>query len=154
LERSGKHQANPPEITEMNPKTPNWQPITALSMIASLIDGLVTDTGEQWETLQPARAKPHVLNAALVNRIQRLYAEQLDTSVVFKEQLARWRQGPLSHAQSEEVTRLEGQVEKLRATLINILDLADEVKDHTIDKLLEKDDVELGLEFLLGERRL
>jgi hypothetical protein len=49
---------------------------------------------------------------------------------------------------------LEGQVEKLRATLINILDLADEVKDHTIDKLLEKDDVELGLEFLLGERRL
>ena len=138
----------------MNHETPNWQPVSALPMIASLIDGMVSDTTAQWETLQPARAKPHVLDSALVERIERIYAEQLDTSALFKEQLSRWRQGPLSPKQSNEVARLEGQVETLRANLANILDLAGEVKDHTIDKILEKDDLEIGLDVLLGKHRL
>jgi hypothetical protein len=126
-------------------------------MIASLIDGMVSDTTAQWATLQPARAKPHVLDSALVERIERVervYAEQLDTSALFKEQLSRWRQGPLSPKQSNEVARLEGQVETLRANLANILGLAEEVKDHTIDKILEKDELEIGLDVLLGKHRL
>ena len=52
------------------------------------------------------------------------------------------------------VARLEGQVETLRANLTNILDLAGEVKDRTIDKILEKDDLALGLYVLLGKHRL
>ncbi|MGB5495352.1 MAG: hypothetical protein WBM97_12845 [Sedimenticolaceae bacterium] len=138
----------------MNRDTPSWQPIGALPMIASFIDGMVSDTTAQWETLQPARAKPHVLDSALVERIERAYSEQLDTSALFLEQLSRWRQGPLSAEQSNEVTRLEGQVAILRANLTNILDLAAEVKDHTIDKILEKDDLALGLDVLLGKHRL
>jgi hypothetical protein len=142
------------EITDMNRETPNWQPVSALPMIASLIDGMVADTSAHWETLQPARAKPHVLDSALVERIERVYSEQLDTTELFKEQMSRWRQGPLSPEQSNEVARLEGQVETLRANLTNILDLADEVKDHTIDKILEKDDFEIGLDVLLGKHQL
>jgi len=138
----------------MNRDTPSWQPIGALPMIASFIDGMVSDTTAQWETLQPARAKPHVLDSALVERIERAYSEQLDTSALFLEQLSRWRKGPLSAEQSNEVTRLEGQVAILRANLTNILDLAAEVKDHTIDKILEKDDLALGLDVLLGKHRL
>ena len=138
----------------MNQKTPNWQPVSALPMIPSPIDGMVSDTREQWETLQPARVKPHVLDSALVEHIERAYSEQLDTSALFLEQLSRWRQGPLSAEQSNEVTRLDGQVATLRANLTNILDLAAEVKDHTIDKILEKDDLALGLDVLLGKHRL
>ena len=138
----------------MSRETPNWQPIGALPTIASFIDGMVADTNAQWETLQPARAKPHVLDSALVERIERAYSEQLDTSALFLEQLSRWRKGPLSAEQSNEVTRLEGQVAILRANLTNILDLAAEVKDHTIDKILEKDDLALGLDVLLGKHRL
>ena len=138
----------------MNRKRPSWQPISALPMIASFIDGMVSDTYEQWETLQPARARPHVLDSALVERIERAYSEQLDTSTLFQEQLSRWRKGALSAEQSNEVTRLEGQVETLRANLTNILDLAAEVKDHPIDKILEKDELALGLDVLLGRHRL
>jgi hypothetical protein len=141
------------EITDMNRETPNWQPVSALPMIASLIDGMVADTSAQWETLQPARAKPHVLDSALVERIERAYSEQLDTSALFKEQLSRWRKEILSLEQSKEIMRLEGQVEALRANLTNILGLADEVKDHTIDKILDKDDLALGLDVLLGKHR-
>ncbi len=138
----------------MNRETPNWQPVSALPMIASFVHGMVIDTSVQWEMLQPARAKPHVLDAALVERIERVYSEQLDTSALFKEQFSRWRQGPLSTEQSNEVARLEGQVETLRANLTNILGLAEKVKDHTIDKILEKDDLEIGLDVLLTKHRL
>ncbi len=138
----------------MNRETPHWQPISALPMIASLIDGMVTDTTEQWETLQLAKDRPHVLDSALVERIQRAYSEQLDTSELFKEQLIRWQNEQLSTAQANEISRLQGQVEKLRTNLSHILGLADEVKEKTIDKILEKDDFELGLDFLLGKHRL
>jgi hypothetical protein len=141
------------EITDMNRETPNWQPVSALPMIASLIDGMVVDTSAQWETLQPARAKPHVLDSALVERIERAYSEQLDTSALFKEQLSRWRKEILSLEQSKAIMRLEGQVEALRANLTHILGLADEVKDQTIDKILDKDDLALGLDVLLGKHR-
>ena len=74
--------------------------------------------------------------------------------VTAKEQWARWCKESLSPARAGEVARLEGQVERLRTNLTNILDRVDEVKDKTIDKMLEKDDFELGLEFLLGKHRL
>ena len=41
---------------------PQWQPITQLALIASHIDGMLEAAQEQYETLQPARAKPHVLD--------------------------------------------------------------------------------------------
>ncbi len=137
----------------MNQRTPNWQPVSALPKIASLIEGMVTDTSTQWETLQSARVKPHVLDAELVERIERVYSEQLHTSELLKEQLSRWRREPLLSEQSNEVTRLEDQVVTLRANLTNVLDLVGKVKDHTIDKILEKDDLALGLEVLLGKHR-
>lgn len=142
------------EITDMNQETPHWQPISELPMIASLIDGMVTDTTEQWETLQLAKDRPHVLGSALVERIQRAYSGQLNTSGLFKEQLTRWQNEQLSTAQANEVLRLQGQVEKLRTNLSHILGLADEIKDKTIDKILEKDDFELGLDVLLGKQKL
>ena len=78
----------------------------------------------------------------------------MDTSELFKEQLSRWREEPLSPEQSNEVTRLEAQVERLRANLTSILGLAGEVKDHTIDKILEKDDLALGVDVFLGKHQL
>lgn len=63
-------------------------------------------------------------------------------------------QGRFRPSSRNEITRLEGQVATLRANLTNILDLAAEVKDHTIDKILEKDDLALGLDVLLGKHRL
>jgi hypothetical protein len=59
-----------------------------------------------------------------------------------------------ANAEANEVLRLHGQVEKLRTNLSHILGLADELKDKTIDTILEKDDLELGLDVLLGKHQL
>lgn len=71
--------------------TPHWQPITALPLIASLIDGELADGQEHHATLLSVRDRPHVLDDATIERSITLHTGQRDFLGVFVEQLARWR---------------------------------------------------------------
>ena len=128
---------------------PNWQPLTALPLIASLIDGELADGQEHYATLVAVRDRSHVLDDATVERSLKLHTEQRDFLWVFAEQLARWRHEQPTDAQRRELDRLEGQLERLRKALTAILELAEEIKQGTIDRVLAKSDLELGLEALL-----
>jgi hypothetical protein len=44
----------------------NWQPISQLPLTAGMIDGAVDDTAEHMQMLAEARARPHVLDDAIV----------------------------------------------------------------------------------------
>ena len=129
--------------------TPNWQPLTALPLIASLIDGELADGEEHHATLRAVRDRPYVLDDATVERSIKPHAEQRDFLGVFAEQLARWRNEQPTDAQRRELNRLDGQLERLRAVLTAILELAKELKQGTIERVLAKSDLELGLEALL-----
>jgi hypothetical protein len=128
---------------------PHWQPLTALPLIASLIDGELADGQEHQATLLSVRDRPHVLDDATVERSIKLHAEQRDFLGVFAVQLARWRNERPTDAQRRELDRLEGQIERLRAVLTAILELAEELKQGTIERVLTKSDLELGIEALL-----
>jgi len=69
---------------------PQWQPISQLALIASHIDGMLEAAQEQYETLQPARAKPHVLDNYTVGRVIDVYTVQKNDLWLFEEQLTRW----------------------------------------------------------------
>jgi hypothetical protein len=47
---------------------PNWQPISMLATIASLIDGGLSDAREHYAMLLMARPKPYVLDDATIAR--------------------------------------------------------------------------------------
>ena len=128
---------------------PNWQPITALPLIASIIDGELADGQEHYASLLAVRDRPHVLDDAIVERSIKLHTEQRDFLGVFAEQLARWRNEQPSFAQSRELDRLEEQIERLRVVLSAILALAEELQQGTIERVLAKSDLELGIEALL-----
>jgi len=128
---------------------PHRQPITALPVIASLIDGELADGQEHQATLLAVRDRPYVLDDATVERSIKLHAEQRDFLGVFAGQIARWRHEHPTDAQRRELDRLEGQLERLRAVLTAILALAEELKQGTIERVLAKSDVELGIEALL-----
>jgi hypothetical protein len=66
------------------------------------------------------------------------------------EQLTRWQARSLTPAQRAEVVELERRLATLRANITTILDLAAQVKPHTIDAILARSDRELGLDVLLG----
>lgn len=132
---------------------PNWQPISALPMMGQLIRETLKGAEEQYQTLVEAEDKPHVLNDALVDRVARLYTVQAEDVGIFEEQLARWRREELTPQQEQEIDRLDKQVQQLCEVGAKILALAEELKQGTIDSVLRKSDVELGLEVLLGKRK-
>jgi len=128
---------------------PHWQPITALPLIASLIDGELADGQEHHASLLAVRDRPYVLDDATVERSITLHTEQRDFLGVFAEPLARWRNERPSDAQRRELDRLEGQLDRLRAVLSAILELAEELQQGTLERVLAKSDLELGIEALL-----
>ena len=90
-----------------------------------------------------------MLDDATVERSINLHTEQRDFLGVFAEQLARWRNEQPTDAQRCERDRLEGQLERLRKVLSAILELAEELQQGTIERVLAKSDLELGIEALL-----
>ncbi len=132
---------------------PQWQPISMLPTITTHIDGMLEAAQEQYETLLPAKARPHALDDYTVNRVIKVFTEQQQDLWLFDEQLKRWSKTTLSAQQRKEVERLQGQMKKLREQITTILTLADELSKGTIEKVMAKSDAELGLEFLLNPHR-
>ena len=66
----------------------NWQPISALALIGSMIDGMFDDLDKQAATLEACRSKPHVLDDYTVNRVIKVYST-LDEDVWLYEQQLR-----------------------------------------------------------------
>jgi len=129
--------------------TPQWQPIDQLPTIADAIDGMLESAEEQYPLLEQARPRPSMLDDATVGRVIEVYTAQRDDLWLYEEQLRRWRAGTLTTTQRRDVERLTGQLGRLRAVIDTILALMDELKGGTIEKMMAKSDLEVGLEMLL-----
>ncbi|WP_414620812.1 hypothetical protein [Calothrix sp. CCY 0018] len=129
-------------------KTPNWQPVSQLPLIAQMIDGELTDTQSQYQNLQPAVARPHVLDDYTVRRLIKVFGERQEFFGIYAEQLSRWKALNLNGKQKQEVERIEKQLEKLIEVNVQIVTLANQLQQGTIEKVLGKSDLELGLEAL------
>jgi hypothetical protein len=129
--------------------TPQWQPIDKLQVIAYAIDGMLESAEEQYPTLEEARPRPHMLDDYTVSRVIEVYTEQRDDLWLYEEQLRHWQGGTLTAAQRREVERLTGQLGRLREVIDTILALMDELKGGTIEKMMAKSDLEVGLEMLM-----
>jgi len=133
-------------------REPIDQPIGMLPVIAKLIDEQLADARELYATLSDARSKPHVLDDQTVERVQRVYGEKREFLADYHRQLSRWRALVLTPAQQREVDRLAGELVPLGAVIEMTLELADELKDGTIDAIMRTSDLQLGLETVLGLR--
>lgn len=129
--------------------TPNWQPITKLPLIASIINGMLHEALDQYELLGQATSKPWVLDDYTLGRVIKVFTEQNDYLGLYKEQLNRWGELSLKENQRMEIDHLNGQLESLRTVVAGILTLADELRKGTIERQLAKGDTEVGLETLL-----
>ncbi len=129
--------------------TPQWQTVDKLPVIAQAIDGMLESAKEQYLLLEQARPRPSMLDDATGRRVIEVYTAQRDDLWLFEEQLRRWRAGALTAAQRREVERLTRQLGRLRAVIGTILALTTELAGGTIEMLMAKSDVEVGLEMLL-----
>ena len=60
-----------------------------LPTIATHIDGMPEAAQEQYQTLLPAKARPHALDDYTVNRVKKVFTEQKNDLWLFEEQLKR-----------------------------------------------------------------
>jgi len=131
----------------------NWQPISAMPLIASMIDEGLEDTREHIKTLTEASARPHVMDDATVDRIDRVHAEQMEFVDIYAEQIGRWRNERPSVDQARALDRMEKQNQLLREATTAVLTLSRELRTGTIERVMEKSDLELGLEALRRRQR-
>ena len=131
----------------------NWQPISEMPLIASMIDGALEDAREHMETLTKARTRPHALDDATIDRTERVHTEQMEFVEIYAQQISRWRTENLSADQARELDRMAAQNGHLRAVTADVLALASELRKGTIQRVLAMSDVELGLHALLTNRQ-
>ena len=65
----------------------NWQSISKMPLIASMIDGALDDTRHHIETLTKARTRPHVLDDTTIDRVERVHNEQLKFVDIYAQQI-------------------------------------------------------------------
>ena len=130
---------------------PTWRPISWLPTISSAISDGLAAAQEFQGTLDEAWADPTAWTRPPWRACGGSYSEQAEDVELYAEQLRRWQTGSLSLTQRQEVDRLAGQVEQWRSAVAAVLELADDLKDNTIESLLRKSDLEVGLEALLGQ---
>jgi hypothetical protein len=136
------------------PKTTrvNWQPISRMPLLASMIKGSLDDTREHLGTLTKAKDRPHVLDDATIDRVEQVHAEQMEFVDLYTRQIGRWRTEKPSAAQVSELERMEKQNRQLRDVTADVLALAAELRKGTIERVLDMTDLELGLQALHTNR--
>ncbi len=118
-----------------------------------MVDGLLDEAERQFANLASCRSKPHVLDDYTVDRVLKVYSDQAEDVDLYEEQLARWSKLDVGSTQRRELARLSAKISAIRAQIAEILALAKELKQGTIETILAKSDCELGLDVLLGKRR-
>jgi hypothetical protein len=83
-----------------------------------------------------------------IDRALRLYRERVQFIEIYSEQLRRWRNENPDAKQRREIERLERQTSRLCELNAPVLCLAAEIRKGTINRVLEKDDLQLGVEAL------
>src|SRR2546428_615065 len=131
------------------PEEPTWHPISALPMVGSVITGMLESAEDQAHLLLEAEEHSYALDDATVARLIRVYSEQAADHWLFEEQLRRWGARLLSPEQRQEVEHLSQAAARLKQVTAAILLMGEALKSQTIESLLAKSDLEVGLEELL-----
>jgi hypothetical protein len=76
----------------------------------------------------------------------------MDYVEIYAQQISRWRKEKTSATQARELDRMDKQNQQLRALTADVLALAGELREGTIERVLGMSDLELGLRYLLGKQ--
>lgn len=133
-------------------KQPNWHTLTMLFTYVTLSKGELPAAQDQLQGLMACKDKPYLLDDHTINRIIKLSTSQKETTWIYLEQCNKWRQQNPSDEQLINIANVENNAKQLEIINCKMLELVNKYfKNHTIDSILKKDDVELAVDFLTGK---
>ena len=134
---------------------PTWQPVAAVRMLTSVVAEQLEHTRAQlalMDQARPTRRDARILDDHTVTETLRVYGQMAqDYRTLFAEQGRRWQAEttPSTTTRTQVDAYVELVEHQLRA-LDDLLALTREIQGHTIEKIMAKSDLELGIEALLG----
>lgn len=138
----------------MNKQQPEWQPISMLPVFSEMLLGMLESSLDQLDNMQLVVERPHVLDDQTLDRMIKLYSEQLEDHWLFEAQFARWKQETLSCAEEKNINRLIQLSSKLKVTNEEIIRLIRSIENQTINKMVGMNETELTEAILSGEYKL
>jgi len=135
-------------------ETPNWQPLSMIPKIASIIDEEVENFEALYKMLCEAREKPHVMDDMTLDRAISNHKKYLEGAWVYDEQLTRWKKENPTGDQSREIERLTGQMVKYRKMCEDIIAVSEEVKKGSINRILDMSDEEVAIAVMTGKLKM
>jgi len=130
------------------------QPLSMISTILEIASSSLAASKEQLGYMEMAKEKPHMLDDAIISRSLKLYKEQNENSTHYLRQCKIWKQEQLNKLQLMQVEEVEDCTNKLIEVTNKLLAIFSYCQDHTINKILGKDDMEFALDFLSGKIKL
>ncbi len=113
-----------------------------------MINGMLEAAIDTYEPLKQIK----VHDDYTIRRIFEVTGSQVEDEWLYDEQLKRWLKiKNLKPDQHKEIKSLQGKMTALKQVNRKILEIAENHKDKTIDKVMSKSDAEVGLDFLLGK---
>lgn len=128
----------------------NWYPISRVGWFTDHVREGIDVTRGQIDLFAPALEQPYRLDDATVNRAARAYENQRDDLVLFRNQADRWTQEAVDAGERAAVDTYIAAVDELERLTGEVLGICATLADRTIEKLLAKSDIEVGLEALQG----
>jgi hypothetical protein len=128
----------------------NWQNLDMLPVFLEITEGQLAEAKIQLDNMHVAKAKPHVLDDDTVNRIIDVYTKQNSDLWVQDEQCCKWIDQNPTKLQLQKINDLKLSVDELKKTNTKIIEICKDISSKTIDKILNKSDMEVALDFLMG----
>lgn len=122
-------------------------PLAHQALFAELLEGHVEDAMELHASLESARPRPHVLDDATLDRVENQYTVmERETVAGYAWQFAQWERISLTAAERTGLERLRGLMGEYKTRSAAVLALVTELRPGTIDRVLAKSDLELGID--------
>ncbi len=118
--------------------------IDQLPLFSSLITDSYQGFEKQYRDLLKAKDSPHAIDSGIVNRIKKSCERNIDLQQAFSSQFNRWLQESLNHSQRLEIGKLNDQLNAIKGIVDSILTFVRFSEGKNIDRILTKDDAELG----------
>ncbi len=113
---------------------PNWQPVTAVTMMAGMLTGQLAASREQLELLERARREPWLLDDATVDPVKKVFGVQHDDMWLREENGRRWQALDLDTATRAQAGGYMSLAAQFATTSTEVLALAGEIAGGTITR--------------------
>lgn len=141
-------------VADKTCESPQFHPTSMIPTLLKISDGSLDAAKEQLTNMQLAQHKPYMLDDDFIKRSLTLCKEQKQDSEYFFKQCNLWKKETLTDIQLTQVEQIEHFSQELDNTNAELVEILEKCKNHTIDKILEKDDLELAFDFLTGKLHL